>query len=187
MKLPSIAAIASLVATVSAQTFPDIPQCARICIEIGFPGTGCSPNDLSCACSNTQFVSGTAACIRDTCPPAESLRILASAVALCRANGISIPSTFPGSGPTTAPTSATSIPATTTQTTIFSTFGATSTMTRPTTSRPTAIPTGAVAGNRTANATRATSAPTFISGGSERLTTALSVIGLSIAAAYFSL
>ncbi|KAG0644629.1 hypothetical protein HOY80DRAFT_939609 [Tuber brumale] len=73
MKLSSVALIASIVAAVSAQTLADLPQCALACITNGFPSTGCIPTDLNCACSNNQFVSNSTACVRDSCPPADSL------------------------------------------------------------------------------------------------------------------
>ncbi|PWW78498.1 hypothetical protein C7212DRAFT_362954 [Tuber magnatum] len=182
MKFSSFAVVASIAAAVSAQSMTELPECALACVAKNLPSTGCAPTDLFCACSNSKFISDSAACIPQSCPPADQQRAHSAAVALCKANGVTISTALPSSPATTTGASVTATSNTT---------GTAGTITKPitkpiTTSYYTTVPTTGFAGNRT-NTTKPIGVPTNIANAAERLTTALSLVGLSIAATYFSL
>ncbi|CUS09344.1 unnamed protein product [Tuber aestivum] len=183
MKFSFVAVAVSIAAAVSAQTWVDIPGCALNCIPNN-PPSGCSPGDVACACRAAGFVSGSVSCIRQNCPIPDQLVAINAIIAACTANGVNISTTFAVPEPTATRTATTGAIITATP----SRYDASGTVTRPfTTGRPTAIPTPGVAGNRTANITGPITVPTSIGSAAERLTTALSLIGLSIAAVYLSL
>lgn len=105
MKFTAVALVAAA-AVVSAQSIGDIPSCAQTCLLPALQATGCDLTDFKCSCSNTEFVTGSTACIQKACSPADQEKAAKATYELCKSVGVEIPTqppTQPAPSTTEAP------------------------------------------------------------------------------------
>ncbi|KAF3938009.1 hypothetical protein ABW19_dt0208605 [Dactylella cylindrospora] len=97
MKFTAVALVA-FAAAASAQSIGDIPACAQTCLLPALQATGCDLTDFACSCSNTEFVSGSTACILESCSADDAEKAAAATYALCLSVGVTIPTVPVGGG-----------------------------------------------------------------------------------------
>lgn len=99
MKVSFVVAALALAAPVFGQSILDsLPKCAGSCLLGGLSSSGCEDpvGDLECVCNSDAFVQSAATCIIASCEGADETKAIQGAYQLCLANGVTIPTVFPG-------------------------------------------------------------------------------------------
>ncbi|KAL6913439.1 hypothetical protein FSHL1_011115 [Fusarium sambucinum] len=98
----SLLTVFGLVAAAAAQTSGDLPQCGQTCASNMVSAAksqelGCDAGDVSCLCTNQDFIYGLRDCSAAICNDEQAAAVVAYGLALCRQAGVQITTGSAGS------------------------------------------------------------------------------------------
>ncbi|RJE26569.1 CFEM domain protein [Aspergillus sclerotialis] len=79
--------VAPLLGTAAAQSFSEIPSCARTCATGSIPSS-CNSIDVSCICSNDSFITDISCCVAKSCSKEDQDKTLNYAKQICAGAGV---------------------------------------------------------------------------------------------------
>ncbi|KAF7187314.1 hypothetical protein HII31_11402 [Pseudocercospora fuligena] len=101
--LTSATSVESITSTSSAlPQISDLPDCSQSCVTPDYGG--CDANNVTCICSNTNFLTQLAYCVREQCDTQGLADTIAAATSICDAAGVT---SLPTAAPTTSTASST--------------------------------------------------------------------------------
>jgi hypothetical protein len=98
----SLLTVFGLVAAAAAQSSGDLPQCGQTCASNMVSAAksqelGCDAGDVSCLCTNQDFIYGLRDCSAAICNGEQAAAVVAYGLALCRQAGVQITTGSAGS------------------------------------------------------------------------------------------
>jgi hypothetical protein len=98
----SFLTVFGLVAAAAAQSSSDLPQCGQTCVSNMVSAAksqelGCDAGDVSCLCTNQDFIYGLRDCSAAICNSEQAAAVVAYGLALCRQAGVQITTGSAGS------------------------------------------------------------------------------------------
>ncbi|KAG8358065.1 hypothetical protein FVEN_g4196 [Fusarium venenatum] len=98
----SLLTVFGLVAAAAAQSSGDLPQCGQTCASNMISAAksqelGCDAGDVSCLCTNQDFIYGLRDCSAAICNDEQAAAVIAYGLALCRQAGVQITTGSAGS------------------------------------------------------------------------------------------
>jgi hypothetical protein len=98
----SFLTVFGLVAAAAAQSSSDLPQCGQTCASNMVSAAksqelGCDAGDVSCLCTNQDFIYGLRDCSAAICNSEQAAAVVAYGLALCRQAGVQITTGSAGS------------------------------------------------------------------------------------------
>ncbi|GKT99972.1 hypothetical protein FLAG1_06952 [Fusarium langsethiae] len=98
----SFLTVFGLVAAAAAQSSSDLPQCGQTCASNMVSAAksqelGCDAGDVSCLCTNQDFIYGLRDCSAAICNDEQAAAVVAYGLALCRQAGVQITTGSAGS------------------------------------------------------------------------------------------